>query len=88
VAALLNDMMCHSVRSCGTSSPDRAPRSHRYGQCASRHTSQASNGRARITASSFAKTFGREVDYARTPSEDFASATLEFATDDGHNRDR
>src|ERR1700722_31246 len=30
-----------------------------------------------------AKTFGRKVDYARTPSEDFASATLEFVTDEG-----
>ena len=31
-----------------------------------------------------ARTFGREIDYAKTPSEDFASATLEFETDDGH----
>jgi predicted dehydrogenase len=30
-----------------------------------------------------ARTFGRDVDYAKTPSEDFASATLEFETDDG-----
>jgi predicted dehydrogenase len=27
---------------------------------------------------------GEEVDYAKTPSEDFASATIEFETDDGH----
>jgi predicted dehydrogenase len=31
-----------------------------------------------------ARTFGREVDYGKSPSEDFASATLEFETDDGH----
>src|ERR1700743_3122883 len=30
------------------------------------------------------KTFGNEVDYARKPSEDFASLTIEFDTDDGH----
>jgi predicted dehydrogenase len=29
-------------------------------------------------------TFGPEVDYTRTPSEDFASMTIEFETDDGH----
>src|SRR5215813_8847541 len=31
-----------------------------------------------------AKTFGKEVDYAKAPSEDFASTTIEFETDDGH----
>jgi predicted dehydrogenase len=30
------------------------------------------------------KTFGRDVNYAKRPSEDFASTTIEFATDDGH----
>jgi predicted dehydrogenase len=30
-----------------------------------------------------ANSFGPEVDYGKTPSEDFASATIEFATDDG-----
>ncbi|HTI63319.1 MAG TPA: gfo/Idh/MocA family oxidoreductase, partial [Gemmatimonadaceae bacterium] len=29
-------------------------------------------------------TFGREVDYSKTPSEDFASTMIEFETDDGH----
>jgi predicted dehydrogenase len=29
------------------------------------------------------RTFGRGVDYGKHPSEDFASVTLEFATDDG-----
>jgi predicted dehydrogenase len=29
------------------------------------------------------RTFGRSVDYGKHPSEDFASVTLEFATDDG-----
>ncbi len=30
------------------------------------------------------KTMGAEVDYSRTPSEDFASMTIEFETNDGH----
>src|ERR1700722_13951700 len=30
-----------------------------------------------------ARTFGRGVDYGKHPSEDFASTTIEFATDDG-----
>jgi predicted dehydrogenase len=30
-----------------------------------------------------ARSFGRDVDYRKAPSEDFASATIEFATDDG-----
>ncbi len=31
-----------------------------------------------------AKTMGSEVDYSKRPSEDFASTTIEFETDDGH----
>jgi predicted dehydrogenase len=31
-----------------------------------------------------AKTMGSEVDYRKRPSEDFASTTIEFETDDGH----
>jgi predicted dehydrogenase len=31
-----------------------------------------------------AKTMGSEVDYGKRPSEDFASTTIEFETDDGH----
>jgi predicted dehydrogenase len=31
------------------------------------------------------KTMGAEVDYSRTPSEDFASMTIEFETNDGHS---
>jgi predicted dehydrogenase len=30
------------------------------------------------------RTFGRRVDYGKHPSEDFASMTVEFETDDGH----
>jgi predicted dehydrogenase len=30
------------------------------------------------------KTMGRDVNYAKSPAEDFASTTIEFETDDGH----
>ena len=30
------------------------------------------------------ETMGKDVDYAKAPSEDFASVVIEFATDDGH----
>ena len=39
---------------------------------------------AASTRSSSAKTMGTDVDYAKRPSEDFASVTIEFETDDGH----
>ena len=35
-------------------------------------------------AEQLAGTYGHEVDYAQRPSEDFASLTIEFKTDDGH----
>jgi predicted dehydrogenase len=35
-------------------------------------------------AKRLAKTYGKEVDYTRSPAEDFASTTIEFETDDGH----
>jgi predicted dehydrogenase len=35
-------------------------------------------------AKQLAKTFGKDVDYAKHPAEDFASTTIEFETDDGH----
>ena len=35
-------------------------------------------------AKQLAKTMGKDVDYTKRPSEDFASTTIEFETDDGH----
>jgi len=35
-------------------------------------------------ARQLASTMGREVDYTKRPSEDFASTTIEFETSDGH----
>jgi len=35
-------------------------------------------------AKKLSKQFGKEVDYTRSPAEDFASTTIEFETDDGY----
>jgi predicted dehydrogenase len=81
---VLNDMMCHSVllvrhlltrpgEPLSTVRPVRVT-----GHIASLKWSRPEYA-ARLAA-----TMGTEVDYARTPSEDFASVTLEFETDDGH----
>jgi len=81
---VLNDMMCHSalvVRHLLT----------KPGEPLS--TVTPVNVSARIAslkwsrpeyARKLARTMGRDVDYRRRPSEDFASVTIEFETDDGH----
>ena len=82
---VLNDMMCHSalvVRHLLTK--PGAPLASVSGRRASRRTSRASSGRDPSTPSSSRRTMGKDVDYAKRPSEDFASMTIEFETDDGH----
>jgi predicted dehydrogenase len=81
---VLNDMMCHSalvVRHLLT----------KPGQPLS--TVTPVNVSARIAslkwsrpeyARKLARTMSRQLDYRRRPSEDFASVTIEFETDDGH----
>jgi predicted dehydrogenase len=81
---VLNDMMCHSalvVRHLLT----------KPGEPLS--TVTPVNISARIAslkwsrpeyARKLARTMGRDVDYRRRPSEDFASVTIEFETDDGY----
>jgi predicted dehydrogenase len=81
---VLNDMMCHSalvVRHLLT----------KPGEPLS--TVNPVNISARIAslkwsrpeyARKLARTMGRDVDYRRRPSEDFASVTIEFETDDGY----
>jgi predicted dehydrogenase len=83
---VLNDMMCHSalvVRHLLT----------KPGEPLS--TVTPVNISARIAslkwsrpeyARKLARTMGRDVDYRRRPSEDFASVTIEFETDDGSTR--
>jgi predicted dehydrogenase len=81
---VLNDMMCHSalvVRhlltkpgdSLETVKPVRVT-----GHIASLKWSRPDY------AKRLAKQMGAEVNYAKTPSEDFASLTIEFETSDGH----
>jgi predicted dehydrogenase len=81
---VLNDMMCHSallVRHLLTQ--PGAPRASVRPVRISAHIASLKWTRPQYIAQ-LARTFGREVDYGRRPSEDFASVTIEFATDDGH----
>jgi predicted dehydrogenase len=81
---VLNDMMCHSalvVRHLLTRPGDALStvRPVRVGA----HIASLKWTRPEY-AKRLAKRFGKEVDYRRAPAEDFASMTIEFATDDGH----
>jgi predicted dehydrogenase len=81
---VLNDMMCHSAlvvrhlltkpgADLATVTPVRV----------TAHIASLKWTRPNYTKQ-LAKTMGSEVDYAKHPSEDFASTTIEFETDDGH----
>jgi predicted dehydrogenase len=81
---VLNDMMCHSaliVRHLLTKpgdSLDTVRPSRLTAHIASLKWSRPDY------AKRLAKQMGAEVNYAKNPSEDFASLTIEFRTDDGH----
>ena len=81
---VLNDMMCHSVLLVRhlLTQPGAALASVRLARVTA-HIASLKWTRPQYSEQ-LARTFGREIDYAKTPSEDFASATLEFETDDGH----
>jgi predicted dehydrogenase len=81
---VLNDMMCHSalvVRHLLTKpgAPLATVRPARI----TAHIASLKWTRPEY-AKRLSKTYGKEVDYARTPAEDFASTTIEFETDDGY----
>jgi predicted dehydrogenase len=81
---VLNDMMCHSalvVRHLLTK-PGAARESVRPARITA-HIASLKWSRPEY-AKQLSKRFGKEVNYARTPAEDFASITIEFETDDGH----
>ena len=81
---VLNDMMCHSalvVRHLLTKPGE--PLSTVRPVRVSAHIASLKWSRPEY-AERLAKQMGKEVDYTRTPSEDFASMTIEFETDDGH----
>ena len=80
---VLNDMMCHSVllvRHLLT--PPGMPHASLRPVRVTAHIASLKWTQPhyvkQLTAS-----YGTEVDYAKRPSEDFASVTIEFATDDG-----
>lgn len=81
---VLNDMMCHSalvVRHLLTK-PGQ-PLSTVTPKRITAHIASLKWSRPEYSKQ-LSKTFGKEVDYSKRPSEDFASTTIEFETDDGH----
>src|SRR4029079_1618815 len=81
---VLNDMMCHSVlvvRNLLTKPGE--PLSSVKPKRITAHIASLKWSRAEY-AKQLSKTYGKEVDYGRSPAEDFASTTIEFETDDGH----
>jgi predicted dehydrogenase len=81
---VLNDMMCHSalvVRHLLTK--PGAPLSTVRPTRVTAHIASLKWSRPEY-AKQLSARMGKDVDYTKKPSEDFASMTIEFATDDGH----
>jgi predicted dehydrogenase len=81
---VLNDMMCHSalvVRHLLTRPGD--PLSTVKPKRITGHIASLKWTRPEY-ARELSQTMGRAVNYKRAPSEDFASVTIDFETDDGH----
>ena len=81
---VLNDMMCHSalvVRHLLTKPGE--PLSTVKPKRITAHIASLKWSRAAY-AKKLSKAMGKDVDYAKHPSEDFASMTVEFETDDGY----
>jgi predicted dehydrogenase len=81
---VLNDMMCHSVLVVrhlltNPSEPLATVRPVRV----TAHIASLKWSRPNY-AKQLKTRMGKEVDYTKTPSEDFAATTIEFETDDGH----
>src|SRR5881394_386455 len=81
---VLNDMMCHSsllVQHLLTdpAKPSTSVRPSRV----TAHIASLKWSRPAY-AQKLTATMGKDVNYAKTPSEDFASVVIEFTTDDGH----
>jgi predicted dehydrogenase len=81
---VLNDMMCHSVLLVRhlLTRPGAALSSVRPVRI-SAHIASLKWTRPHYRKE-LARNFGPRVDYAKHPSEDFASVSIEFATDEGH----
>src|SRR5213594_743864 len=81
---VLNDMMCHSsllVQHLLTD-PTKPSTSVRPARITA-HIASLKWSRPAY-AKKLSATMGKDVNYDKTPSEDFASVVIEFATDDGH----
>ena len=81
---VLNDMMCHSsllVQHLLTD-PTKPSTSVRPARVTA-HIASLKWSRPAY-AQKLTATMGKDVNYAKTPSEDFASVVIEFTTDDGH----
>ena len=81
---VLNDMMCHSsllVQHLLTD-PTKPSTSVRPARVTA-HIASLKWSRPAY-AQKLTATMGKDVNYATTPSEDFASVVIEFTTDDGH----
>src|SRR6059036_1064889 len=81
---VLNDMMCHSsllVQHLLTD-PTKPSTSVRPARITA-HIASLKWSRPHY-AKKLAATMGKDVNYEKAPSEDFASVVIEFATDDGH----
>jgi predicted dehydrogenase len=81
---VLNDMMCHSaliVRHLLTK-PGAAPSTVKPLRVTA-HIASLKWSRSNY-AKQLKQTMGKEVDYEKKPSEDFASLFVEYETDDGH----
>jgi len=82
---VLNDMMCHSVLLVKhLLTQPGAPRASVRARRITAHIASLKWTRPPYVGR-LAKDFGREVDYAKHPSEDFASLMIEFETDDGQS---
>jgi len=81
---VLNDMMCHSSLLVQHLLTD--PTKPRTSVRPARITAHIASLKWSRPAYSkrLAATMGKDVDYEKTPSEDFASVVIEFETDDGH----
>lgn len=80
---VLNDMMCHSVEVVRhlLTEPGK-PRSSLIPKRVTAHTASLKWSQPRY-AQRLRTRMGEELDYRRRPAEDFASATIEFETDEG-----
>ncbi|MGI8498270.1 MAG: Gfo/Idh/MocA family protein [Gemmatimonadaceae bacterium] len=80
---VLNDMMCHSVEVVRhLLTPPGAPRSTLVPRRVTGHIASLKWSRPEY-AKRLSKTMGRDVDYTKAPSEDFASTMIEFEASDG-----